>query len=35
VAIQIPPSLADGDYPVIATVLSTQSLSTTLITVQK
>jgi uncharacterized protein (TIGR03437 family) len=34
VAIQIPTSLADGDYAVIATVLSLKSPSTTLITVQ-
>jgi len=35
VAIQIPMSLANGDYPVVATVLNAQSPSTTLITVQK
>lgn len=35
VAIQIPNSLADGDYAVIATVSSAQSPSTTLITVQE
>jgi len=34
VAIQIPTSLADGDYPVIATVSGQSSPSTTLITVQ-
>ncbi len=34
VAIQIPSSLADGDYPVIATISGVQSPSTTLITVQ-
>jgi uncharacterized protein (TIGR03437 family) len=34
VAIQIPSSLANGDYPVVATVSGTQSPSTTLITVQ-
>lgn len=34
-AIQIPTTLADGDYPVIATVGGTQSPSTMLITVQK
>ena len=34
VAIQIPTSLADGDYPVVATVLGATSPSTTLITVQ-
>ncbi|MGO9095481.1 MAG: choice-of-anchor tandem repeat GloVer-containing protein [Bryobacteraceae bacterium] len=34
VAIQIPSSLADGDYPVIAKVSGSQSSSTTLITVQ-
>ena len=35
VAIQIPTTLADGDYPVIATVSGAQSPSSTLITVQK
>jgi uncharacterized protein (TIGR03437 family) len=35
VAIQIPASLASGDYPVIATVSGAQSLLTTLITVQE
>jgi uncharacterized protein (TIGR03437 family) len=35
VAIQIPPSLADGDYPVVATVAGASSPSTTLITVEK
>jgi len=35
VAIQIPASLANGDYPVIATVLGAQSPVTTLITVQQ
>jgi hypothetical protein len=35
VAIQIPASLANGDYPVIATISSAQSPSTTLITVQE
>jgi uncharacterized protein (TIGR03437 family) len=34
VAIQIPTTLADGDYPVIATVSGTPSPSSTLITVQ-
>jgi uncharacterized protein (TIGR03437 family) len=34
VAIQIPTSLASGDYPVIATVSGTRSSSTTLITVE-
>jgi uncharacterized protein (TIGR03437 family) len=34
VAIQVPNSLASGDYPVIATVSGAQSPSTTLITVQ-
>jgi uncharacterized protein (TIGR03437 family) len=33
VAIQIPASLASGDYPVIATISNTPSPSTTLITV--
>ena len=35
VAIQIPTTLADGDYPVVATVSGAQSPATTLITVQK
>jgi uncharacterized protein (TIGR03437 family) len=35
VAIQIPTTLADGDYPVIATVSGAPSPSSTLITVQK
>ena len=35
VAIQIPTSLANGDYPVTATVLGVQSPLTTLITVQE
>ncbi len=35
VAIQIPTSLANGDYPVVAMVSGTQSPSTTLITVQQ
>jgi uncharacterized protein (TIGR03437 family) len=35
VAIQIPASLANGDYPVVATISGVQSPSTTLITVQK
>jgi uncharacterized protein (TIGR03437 family) len=35
VAIQIPTTLADGDYPVVATVAGVQSPSGTLITVQK
>jgi uncharacterized protein (TIGR03437 family) len=34
VAIQIPTSLASGDYPVVAKISSAQSPSTTLITVQ-
>ena len=34
VNIQVPASLANGDYAVIATVLSAQSPSSTLITVQ-
>lgn len=34
VAIQIPPSLSNGDYAVIATVSNTSSPSTTMITVQ-
>ena len=34
VAIQIPTGLADGDYPVVATVAGAQSPSSTLITVQ-
>jgi uncharacterized protein (TIGR03437 family) len=35
VAIQIPASLTNGDYPVVATIAGAQSPSTTLITVQK
>ena len=35
VAIQIPASLADGDYPVVATIAGTQSPAATLITVQQ
>jgi uncharacterized protein (TIGR03437 family) len=35
VAIQIPTTLADGDYPVIATASGAQSPSSTLVTVQK
>jgi len=35
VAIQIPNTLADGDYPVIATVSGAQSPSSTLITARK
>jgi uncharacterized protein (TIGR03437 family) len=35
VAIQIPTSLADGDYPIVATVSGAHSPSTTMITVQK
>jgi uncharacterized protein (TIGR03437 family) len=35
VAIEIPGALADGDYPVVATVVGAQSPSTTLITVQQ
>jgi uncharacterized protein (TIGR03437 family) len=35
VAIQIPASLANGDYPVIATISGVQSTSTTMITVQQ
>jgi len=35
VAIQIPTSLANGDYPVVATVFGAQSPSATLITVQQ
>jgi len=35
VAIQIPGSLANGDYPVVATVLGTQSPLNTLLTVQQ
>jgi uncharacterized protein (TIGR03437 family) len=35
VAIQIPATLADGDYPVIATISGAQSPSNVLITVQK
>jgi uncharacterized protein (TIGR03437 family) len=35
VAIQVPPSLADGDYPVVATVSGASSPNTTLLTVQR
>jgi uncharacterized protein (TIGR03437 family) len=35
VAIQIPASLANGDYPVVASISGAQSQSTTLITVQQ
>jgi uncharacterized protein (TIGR03437 family) len=35
VAFQVPTSLADGDYPVVATVSGAQSPASTLITVQK
>jgi uncharacterized protein (TIGR03437 family) len=35
VAIQIPASLADGDYPIIVTINGVQSPSTTMITVQQ
>jgi len=35
VAIQIPASLANGDYPVVATISGAQSPGTTLITVQQ
>jgi len=35
VAIQIPPSLADGDYPIVATIAGAQSPTTTMITVKK
>jgi len=35
VAIQIPASLADGDYPVVATIPGASSPSTTLITVEQ
>jgi len=35
VAIQIPTTLADGDYPIVATVSGTQSPASTLITVQQ
>ena len=35
VAIQIPVTLSDGDYPVIATVPGAQSPSSTLLTVQR
>ena len=34
-AIQIPSTLADGDFPVIATVAGALSASSTLITIQK
>ncbi len=35
VAIQVPPSLGNGDYPVIATIFGVQSPATTLLTVQQ
>ena len=35
IAIQIPAQLANGDYPVVATIAGVQSPSTTLITVQQ
>ncbi|HEY6343306.1 MAG TPA: hypothetical protein VIY49_17565 [Bryobacteraceae bacterium] len=35
IAIQIPATLADGDFPIIATVSGVQSPATTLITVQQ
>jgi uncharacterized protein (TIGR03437 family) len=35
IAIQIPASLANGDYPVVATINGEQSPSTTMITVQQ
>jgi uncharacterized protein (TIGR03437 family) len=35
VAFQVPATLADGDYPVVATVSGAQSPASTLITVQK
>ena len=35
IAIQIPPSLANGDYPVVATIAGAQSPSTTMITVHQ
>jgi uncharacterized protein (TIGR03437 family) len=35
IAIQIPASLANGDYPVVATINGAQSPSTTMITVQQ
>lgn len=35
IAIQIPASLADGDYPIVATISGERSPSTTLITVQQ
>jgi uncharacterized protein (TIGR03437 family) len=35
IAIQIPVSLANGDYPVVATISGAQSPSTTLITVRQ
>jgi uncharacterized protein (TIGR03437 family) len=35
VAIQIPASLANGDYPVVATIAGVQSPSTTMITIQQ
>jgi uncharacterized protein (TIGR03437 family) len=35
IAIQIPESMADGDYPVVAAVSGAQSLSGVLLTVRK
>lgn len=35
IAIQIPASLANGDYPVVATIDAAQSPSTTMITLQQ
>jgi uncharacterized protein (TIGR03437 family) len=35
IAIQVPPSLANGDYPVVATIAGAQSPTSTLITVQR
>jgi uncharacterized protein (TIGR03437 family) len=35
VAIQVPPSLGNGDYPVVATIFGVQSPATTLLTVQQ
>jgi uncharacterized protein (TIGR03437 family) len=35
IAIQIPASLANGDYPVVATIDGISSASTTLLTVQQ
>ena len=34
-AVQIPTTLADGDYSIVATVAGAKSLASTLITVQK